>query len=181
MEGSRSQAVAAPTHTSKISLEDINSLQLKRQALEKLIEEPFFADFVPKKFVRMNIGQKEDGTAVYRMCEVIGVDETSTKMYAINPDPKMANKKTSKRLLVACGEFKRAFPMSMVSNQRFTQEEMDKWLTVLATAKNGPIQPPTAQEALARRKQAKSLQENFVYTPVSTMCGAILRLLETVH
>ena len=54
----------------KMSLQDLINLQLRRDGVEKIFEEPYFSDFAVGMFVRVSLGKRDDGTVAYRVCQV---------------------------------------------------------------------------------------------------------------
>ena len=55
--------------------EELGRIRLSRFKLERWVHAPFFNDTVLNCFVRVNIGTN-DGKAVYRVTEIVGVKET---------------------------------------------------------------------------------------------------------
>ena len=76
--------------------------------LQVWLYEPFLEETVVGCFVRVAIGMA-DGQQVYRMCEVVGLQEGRT--YSIE------QKKTNKWLLLRHGTNERLFRMDVVSNR----------------------------------------------------------------
>lgn len=118
--------------TTPLRLSDLISIQLRRTDLERIMEEPFFEDFIKGKFVRVSIGDRTDGTPAYRVGEVLGAHAclscprlTLLRFPGIG-DLKIRYKFGSRKdytrcLLVEHGKASRLFAMSIVSNHSFTQ------------------------------------------------------------
>jgi len=57
-----------------MALADAESLRLKRDQLEKWVDEPFFEDAIKGLFVRVGLGMnRETGKPTYRMAEIFGM------------------------------------------------------------------------------------------------------------
>ena len=134
-------------------------LQLRRDRLERVHDEPYFADVVKGMFVRVTVGQDaRRGVAKYRVGEVVEVGELKAKY----PFPPGTARTTRLALLLQRGEARRLFAMSAVSNQSITEEEFSDYV---AESKKTGQSVPTAEEALERRKRVEFVKDSYVYTP----------------
>jgi len=117
-EGSRE--VAAP-------VAQLERIRLKRDQLEKWLNEPFFERVLPGCFVRIGIGNK-DGLPIYRVAEIVQVKD-NFRPYTVG------QKLTSKRLELQVGRDRKWFQISYVSNANFGLDELDKFHRIIAEAK----------------------------------------------
>eukprot|EP00455_Lapot_gusevi_P011122 TRINITY_DN15113_c0_g1_i1.p1 TRINITY_DN15113_c0_g1~~TRINITY_DN15113_c0_g1_i1.p1 ORF type:complete len:631 (-),score=187.00 TRINITY_DN15113_c0_g1_i1:62-1954(-) len=146
-----------------LDLDTVNSVLLRRVMLEKLAEEPYFDQYVRRKFVRIGIGMK-GGVSVYRVAEVTGVVEVPRRY-------KLGNKETKKMLRLKIANYEKNFKMDMISNHSVSREEFDKWLEEMRKA---DCEVVSKQIALARKQAAEKLHKTFAYTPevVESMVSA---------
>jgi len=148
------RAVRGETET-PLTLNHVISIQLRRAALERIIDEPYFDEYVTGKFVRINVGQRDDGTPAYRLAEVVRVENYKTKYkFGRRPD-------YQRGLLLRHGKAERVFPMSLVSNHSVTQTEFDRWK---AECERVGVRIPSAEEALERKRIAEYKRATFRYT-----------------
>lgn len=101
-------------------LEELSKIRLSRFRMEKWVHMPFFAETLIGCFARVGIGA-HDGRMVYRVCEIIGVQEMP-KVYALG------SAKTNKGLKMRHGLQERLFRMEYVSNSALSESEFSKWL-----------------------------------------------------
>ena len=74
----------------------LERIRLKRDLLEKWVNEPFFERVLPGCFVRIGIGNK-DGRPIYRVAEIVQVKD-NYRPYTIN------KKLTQKRIELQLGK-----------------------------------------------------------------------------
>ena len=146
------------SHT-PLRLSDMKMLQLRRERLERIYEEPWFADVVKGMFVRVGVGPDSKGVAKYRVGEVVRCEEMKSK-YPFPPGSVSRN--TRLGLVLRYGDLERTWSMAAISNQSITDEEFSDWS---AKMKKAGQPTPTAEEALERKKRAEYLKETYVYTP----------------
>jgi RNA polymerase-associated protein RTF1 len=65
-------------------LEDYQKITLPRRRLGRWCNEPFFKDAVMNCFVKLFIGENEQGKRCYRLCRIVGV-ETNAASYQLPP------------------------------------------------------------------------------------------------
>ncbi len=115
-------------------LNDYLKIQTRRKFIETILSEPYFADALEGTFVRMVVGEMS-GVPVYRMCEVVSVEEGPRK-YQL-PDSKQM---TTLRMTVAIGpKTKSRVKFTDVSNRRITQEELASYLDALGETRTGEV------------------------------------------
>lgn len=109
--------------SSPISLEDANSLLLKRNSVAKWIYHPQFADLSRGMLLRLAIGIGKDGSQVYRVVEIREVVDYH-RQYKIN------DLTTKKAALLRYGKQERIFRLDVISNSPITQSEFQRWMEV---------------------------------------------------
>jgi RNA polymerase-associated protein RTF1 len=62
-------------------LEDYQKITLPRRRLGRWCNEPFFKDAVLNCFVKLFIGENEQGKRCYRLCRIVGVDISETSYH----------------------------------------------------------------------------------------------------
>lgn len=104
---------------------------------------PYFAEVVNNCFVRIGIGENMDGRPVYRVAEIMGVEE-GPKVY------NLGKTRTNKILKLRHAHQERQFRLEFVSNEKFMESEFIKWKedTMLAG-----IYLPTLQQIEDKHKQ----------------------------
>jgi len=132
-------------------LSDVERIRLPRQRLEQWQMEPFFERVVIGCLVRIGIDQA--GTKLYRVAEVVGVDENAAA-YTLGP------RRTCKQLHLDFGECRQAYPMNVVSNGSFDPLELQSWGQVLEAFSH----PPISQVQLARKCRAIEQANNYSYS-----------------
>ena len=146
------------SHT-PLRLSDMKMLQLRRERLERIYEEPWFADVVKGMFVRVGVGPDSKGVPKYRVGEVVRCEEMKAK-YPFPPGS--VNRSTRLGLVLRYGELERTWSMAAISNQSITDDEFSDWTSKM---KKASLPSPTAEEALERKKRAEYFKETYVYTP----------------
>lgn len=134
----------------------VKSIQLRRVALEKIIEEPYFAELVTGMFVKVNVGIRDDQTPAYRLCQVAGVQDLRTK-YKFGIPPREV--KTG--LLLKFGKNERVFSCMLISNASVDQNEFDKWQRQMHEDQQTII---SAEEAARLRKKATTIRDTYEYS-----------------
>lgn len=127
----------------EITLRDLRNAQMKRDQLEKICTEPFFAKFIsrsymidptddqyelelPGLFCRIYIGDRKTSSGktepIYRICEMIGVQDYPRSY-------QLTDKRTTVNIgiLITHGLSKRVFKIIQTSNSPFTEKEFVQW------------------------------------------------------
>ncbi|KAG0056435.1 RNA polymerase-associated protein rtf1 [Gryganskiella cystojenkinii] len=126
-KSSSSKSVARKPAT----LEDLNSIRMTRDKIEKWCYSPFFKDTIVGCFVRFSIGNDRN-RPVYRITEVVSVGKQS-KIYPVGKTM------TNLTLTLKHGAAERAFTMEAISNSPFTEEEFRRFEIVLRTDKTDMV------------------------------------------
>ena len=95
-------------------------VRLSRNKLEKWCHLPFFPKLVGGCFVRIGIGQNNDGRPIYRVGEILEVVD-GPKIYVLG------RCRTNKILKLRHAHQERTFRMEFVSNEGFQDNEFQKW------------------------------------------------------
>ncbi|KAI9144050.1 hypothetical protein BKA69DRAFT_1036404 [Paraphysoderma sedebokerense] len=152
-----------------ITLEDLQSIRITRDQLEKWCYAPFFEETVVGSFVRVNIGlNKSTNEQIYRICEVVGVTDYH-RTY------KLGNLQLKKALTISHGQAQRVFLMDIVSNSDFTMREFRRWKMTMETDK---LRLPSKQ-AVLERKTIISRAINHVFT--NEEITAMLQLKKSIQ
>ncbi|CAJ0838904.1 1417_t:CDS:2 [Entrophospora sp. SA101] len=99
-----------------IKIDDLKKVQITRSQVAKWMFTQYFDKTVIGSFVRLNIGNK-DGRQIYRICEVIGVEEVSTPYF-------IEKSITNKVFLLKHAEAVKQFNIQNISNNCFDQLRM---------------------------------------------------------
>lgn len=171
-------------------LEDYMKVTLPRRRLARWCNEPFFDQAVIGCFVRLFIGESEDGKKCYRLCEIIGVDELPTEYNFPVPSnkkekpvrshiprvlslllrPPVSNISfstsiyqisTTKYLKLRFGKNEKVFPMYLVSDSRPTDEDVKKYASTQKSSRKDVL---GKKEASKMRKKQDELVNNYTYT-----------------
>uniref|UniRef100_A0A7S3AQ33 Plus3 domain-containing protein n=1 Tax=Haptolina ericina TaxID=156174 RepID=A0A7S3AQ33_9EUKA len=132
---------------------NLERIRLKRDQLEKWLNEPYFETALIGSFVRIGIGNRE-GRPMYRVAEIVGVKD-NFRQYALG------EKKTTKRLELKIGESKRFFQISYVSNADFEMTELDKYTRIMQDYK---LAGKTMSEIENKVTELKACKHEHTYT-----------------
>lgn len=146
-----------PRTRTEVTWAQLKSIQLRRTALEKIIDEPYFAELVTNMFVRLSVGTRLDGTPAYRLCQIGGVQEWKGKYKFGTPA-----KDTRLALLLRFGRSERLWQCSSISNQSIDESEFKKWAEQM---KLDGLTPISAEECARLRKKALTLRQSYEYSP----------------
>lgn len=128
-------------------LNDYLKIQTRRKFIEGVLNEPYFEAAIEGTFVRIVVGEM-DGVAVYRMCEVLSVEE-GTRKYQL-PDTKQT---TILRMTVAIGaKEKSRIKFTDVSNRRITADELSAYLDALSESRMGKPMTQNQVQKIKRRR-----------------------------
>ncbi len=142
-------------------LEDFIKVTIPRRRLARWCNEPFFNAAILECFVRLFIGEDENGEKVYRLCEIVDV-VTTNKTYKF-PVAKKGDKpvSTNKTLRLKFGTSERDFPMFLISDAAPEEIDVVKYVT---TQKNHRLDVLTKRRANKLRRLQDDLVTNYTYT-----------------
>lgn len=160
----------APKQTPKVfkpaELDDYLLVTLSRARLGKWCNEPYFEKAVKHCFVKLFVGENEEGKRCYRLCRIAGV-EKSKQPYTL-PKAKNAPRKekpvmTDKMLNLDFAGTKRVFALRLVSDNKVNQSDVNQYETAMRSARKqedllGKV------EAMKLRRKRDELVNNFNYT-----------------
>jgi len=140
---------------------DFLKVTIPRRRLARWCNEPFFTPAVLECFVRLFIGEDNQGEKVYRLCEIIDVKSTD-KSYKFPVSKKSDTPvATNKVVRLKFGNSERDFPMSLISDADPTEMDVQKYIT---TQKNHRLHILTRREANRLRRMRDQLVQNYTYT-----------------
>ncbi|KAI8351459.1 hypothetical protein EDC96DRAFT_518670 [Choanephora cucurbitarum] len=132
-------------------LDEMQSVMISRNMIEKWIFAPFFENTVIGCYVRLYIGpDPQKKTPVYRLCQIIDVVPWH-KTYKVTE-----NTWSNKALKVKHGKAEKDFPMDIVSNQPITQHEYSRFLTTLESDR---VRAPTIDQIEQKAIDIKQAKE----------------------
>jgi RNA polymerase-associated protein RTF1 len=142
-------------------LEDFAKVTVPRRRLERWCNEPFFQAAILECFVRILIGEDENGEKVYRLCEIVDVKATgkSYKFPVVDKTKKPVS--TSSLLRLKFGTSERDFPMYLVSDAPPTEADVQKYITA---QKNSRLEVLSRRRATKLRRLQDDLISNYTYT-----------------
>ncbi|CAJ0756801.1 20498_t:CDS:10 [Entrophospora sp. SA101] len=147
------------SHNDDIKIEDLRKIQITRSQVAKWMFTQYFVKTVIGSFVRLNIGNK-DGRQIYRICEVIGVEEVSTPYF-------IEKSITNKVFLLKHAEAVKQFNIQNISNNYFDQGEFDRWRITMKVAK---LRMPSFEDIQKKQLQIKDANEhNLTHQEVDEM------------
>nr|CAG8533812.1 8516_t:CDS:10 [Entrophospora candida] len=147
------------SHNDDIKIDDLKKVQITRSQVAKWMFTQYFDKTVIGSFVRLNIGNK-DGRQIYRICEVIGVEEVSTPYF-------IEKSITNKVFLLKHAEAVKQFNIQNISNNCFDQGEFDRWRITMKVAK---LRMPSFEDIQKKQLQIKDANEhNLTHQEVDEM------------
>nr|KAJ3420398.1 RNA polymerase-associated protein rtf1 [Polyrhizophydium stewartii] len=164
----RHGAAAQPAAPIAVGLEEIRSIQITRDELERWTHASFFSKTVVGCFVRIGVGS--DPTTreqVYRMAQIL---ETPT----YHRTYRLANTVTKTALKLAHGKAVKVFLMDIVSNGPFKEEEIDEMIKRKKQLIKVP--PNIASEKLRLRHELQVARERGDHSQVQALSDRIFEL-----
>jgi len=143
-------------------LEDYLLVTLSRARLGKWCNEPYFQKAVMNCFVKLFVGENEEGKRCYRLCRIVSVDR-SKQPYSLPKVKKEKSVMTDKMLKLEFAGTRKLFPLRLVSDNKITQVDVSQYETAMKTARKqdellGKL------EAMKLRRKRDELIETFTYT-----------------
>ncbi|KNE56794.1 hypothetical protein AMAG_02570 [Allomyces macrogynus ATCC 38327] len=116
-----------------VTYSDLRRIQLTRDEIEKWCYASFFEDLATDIFVRLRVGNNQQGQPQYRVAQIKEI-VTYKRVYTIH------RVKTNKAFILKHGKAERQFLGDVVSNSPFTEAEFDRWKI---TCENEGVDLPT--------------------------------------
>jgi len=107
-----------------ITLEELNSVRISRDELEKWVYTSFFNKTVIGAYARLGIGFDSNKNYIYRITKILDVVDYH-RTYKINKTT------IKKALILEHGKAKKRFGMDIISNGPFTEQEYNRYLAVM--------------------------------------------------
>ena len=143
-------------------LEDYLLVTLSRARLGKWCNEPYFQKAVMNCFVKLFVGENEEGKRCYRLCRIVSVDR-SKQPYSLPKVKKGKPVMTDKMLKLEFAGTRKLFPLRLVSDNKVTQSDVSQYETAMKTARKQDELIGKLEATKLRRKRDE-LIENFTYT-----------------
>lgn len=143
------------------ALEDFKKVVIPRRRLARWCHEPFFDAAILECFVRLFIGEDNNGEKVYRICQITDVKAGSKtyKFPVANRNDKPVS--TNKVLNLMFGKHARDFPMYLVSDEAPKEKDVRQYISV---QKNHRAEVLSKRRANKLRRLQDDLVNNYRYT-----------------
>jgi len=109
----------------RLDMKQLEAARVTRNLLVDYAFSPFFGEFVQELYVRVSLGNDEKGNKKYLVCQVIGVKDKQTEYEVVDRHRK--NHTLCKHLTVSHAGQKKSYPIKLISNQAFEENEVNKW------------------------------------------------------
>jgi RNA polymerase-associated protein RTF1 len=136
---------------------------LPRRRLGRWCNEPFFEGAVKNCYVKLFIGEDENGKRCYRLCRIVGVKKSPSGTYSLPPVKKEKPVSTDKMLQLAFGANEKIFPIRLVSDAKPTEADVKQYVAAMHTARM-PDQILGKREATKLRTKQDELINTYTYT-----------------
>jgi hypothetical protein len=152
----------------KAGLDHLRRAQLTRETICQMINLPFFEEAYTGSYVAYNVTKKNAQKKVLRVCKVLGFG-TYKKSYHINRmDPTIPNVTTNRTIILEAGGQPKTLTMHLVSNQIFSQREMQSYERVQQNSGLNCVTVEEIEEHLRNRKDLiegkKAAEKSFEET-----------------
>lgn len=144
-------------------LADYIMVTLPRRRLGRWCNEPFFEGAVKNCYVKLFIGEDENGKRCYRLCRIVGVKKSPTGTYSLPPVKKEKPVSTDKMLQLAFGANEKIFPLRLVSDAKPTEADVKQYVAAMHTARISD-QILGKREAMKLRSKQDQLINTYTYT-----------------
>jgi len=152
-----------------ITLEELNSIRISRDELEKWVYTSFFNKTVIGGYARLGIGFDSNKNYIYRITRILDVVDYH-RTYKVNKTT------VKKALILEHGKAKKRFGMDIISNSPFTEQEYNRYLTVM---KNEQQQLPTKEFIKEKEQQIQEARNHkFTGEEISDMVQEKKQLLK---
>ncbi|CAJ1949813.1 unnamed protein product [Cylindrotheca closterium] len=142
-------------------LEDYLKITVSRRKLGRWCNEPFFKKSVVGCFVKLFIGENDQGKRCYRLCRIVDVQPAPKGSYALPAVKKEKPVVTDKALKLQFGKNERIFLIKLISDNKATETDVNLYKTEM---KNQRQQVLSRKEANKIRRKQDSLVSNYTYT-----------------
>jgi len=133
-----------------ITLEELNSIRISRDELEKWVYTSFFNKTVIGGYARLGIGFDSNKNYIYRITKILDVVDYH-RTYKINKTT------IKKALILEHGKAKKRFGMDIISNSPFTEQEYNRYLAVM---KNEQQQLPSKEFIKEKHQQIEEARNH---------------------
>eukprot|EP00808_Paulinella_micropora_P032340 g67633.t1 len=147
-----------------LKVEHMVSVQLRRIALEKLMDEPYFEQYVVGMFCKVCVGKaktaygEETDRSDYKVAVVKSVVEHYKTKY------KFGGQSTNRGLTLSYpGVPDRVFPLRLISDKSITKEEFEAWKEANKAIGNDERMLPCAEDLAMMRLERLNLRNTFKY------------------
>jgi len=152
-----------------ITLEELNSVRISRDELEKWVYTSFFNKTVIGGYARLGIGFDSNKHYIYRITKILDVVDYH-RTYKVNRTT------VKKALILEHGKAKKRFGMDIISNSPFTEQEYNRYLAVM---KNEQQQLPTKDFIREKGQQIQEARNHkFTGEEISDMVEEKKQLLK---
>jgi len=141
-----------------LDLKTLKQCQVRRKALEKLVEKGYFEDYVKGMFVRVSIGTCPKGVPRFLCARIDSVYNSSRPYQLTNKN------RTRKKVLLALGKSLKGFSINMISNQSIDQDNFIAWKKKMV-ADGLETEIPCCEALQYHRAEAEKFRRNFKLTP----------------
>jgi RNA polymerase-associated protein RTF1 len=161
--GRRAPKQKVPKADVPADLDDFLKVTISRRRLGIWCSEPFFEDAVVGSYVKLFVGEDENGKRCYRLCRVVGVT-TASKPYDIPVEGKNAKAiKTDKKLTLRFQKYERDFYIRLVSDNKVDESDVNQYITAMKGARLDD-EILGKREAIRIRRKRDELTTSYTYT-----------------
>jgi len=140
----------------QMTLNDLRSIQLKRDRIEQWLYSRFFDDTAKDLFVKISVGNHSQTLQhMYKVAQITKIIEGAS-VYKLNPN----THSTKKYCIVNIGGNNRTYKMSYISNRTFDEDDFLKWRDQI----NADGQGMPTRELFLRKKRELNEAINHIYT-----------------
>jgi RNA polymerase-associated protein RTF1 len=143
------------------ALADFQKITIPRRRLDRWCNEPYFKDAVLNCYVRMFIGEDDQGEKQYRLCEIVDVMMGKKTYKFPRSETNATPTSTDKTIMVRFGTSEREFQMYLVSDAIPTESDVQKYV---ASQKNHRLEVISKRRAAQLRRMQDQLVGNYTYT-----------------
>jgi RNA polymerase-associated protein RTF1 len=143
------------------NLDDFTRCTIPRRRLARWCNEPFFKAAVLECYVRLFIGENENGEKTYRLCEIVDVvDGAVTYKFPVARKGDIPVS-TNKYLRLKFGKNEKEFPMYIVSDEAPKEKDLRTYMT---NQRNNRLEVLSRRRAHKLRRVQDHLVSTYTYT-----------------